>query len=47
MKEKELNKQIVRCWKNGWYANNIAQITGSSVNYVKQVLESKGYTDIK
>lgn len=47
MKEKELDKMIVRCWKNGWYVNNIAHITGSSEQYIKEVLKHKGFEDIK
>ena len=47
MKEKEMNKQIVRCWKNGWFIDNIARIAGCTANYVKEVLESKGYTNVK
>lgn len=47
MKEKELNKQIVRCWKNGWFVKNIANICKCTEQYAKQVLEEKGFTDIQ
>jgi hypothetical protein len=47
MKQKEIDKAIVRCWKNGWYVDNIARIVGCTADYAKEVLERKGYTDIQ
>ena len=39
---KTLSSHIVRCWKEGWFHDNIAHICKTDVETVEQVLRDKG-----
>ena len=39
---RELSKQIVRCWREGWFHDNIARICRTDVETVEQVLKDRG-----
>ena len=42
-----LAKRVERPYKEGWYVCNIAHITGAKEPVVREILEKKGYKDIK